>query len=97
MNVPSLIEAMYWQTNQWLARVCRRQAAQDPRSHTDGVKDFDSDEPGVDLLLIPPSNHLEALERERAGQWSVRINDPWRLCFRFESGVAHSVEIVDYH
>jgi proteic killer suppression protein len=50
-----------------------------------------------DQLRYPPSNRLEALSRERAGQWSVRINDQWRLCFRFEDGDAFDVEIVDYH
>jgi addiction module HigA family antidote len=44
----------------------------------------------------PPSNRLEALSGKRAGQWSVRINDQWRVCFRFESGNAFDVEIVDY-
>ena len=46
---------------------------------------------------IPPSNRLEALKGSRAGQWSVRINDQWRVCFRFEAGDAFDVEIVDYH
>jgi proteic killer suppression protein len=48
-------------------------------------------------LRFPPSNHLEALKRDRKGQWSVRINDQWRLCFRFAGGDAFDVEIVDYH
>ena len=48
-------------------------------------------------LRLPPSNRLEALKRDRAGQWSIRINDQWRVCFRFESGDAFDVEIVDYH
>ncbi|MEW6185961.1 MAG: type II toxin-antitoxin system RelE/ParE family toxin [Thermodesulfobacteriota bacterium] len=48
-------------------------------------------------LRIPPNNRLEQLKRDRAGQWSIRINDQWRLCFRFESGQAFDVEIVDYH
>jgi len=48
-------------------------------------------------LMIPPSNRLEALRGERAGQWSIRINDQWRVCFRFEEGHAFDVEIVDYH
>jgi proteic killer suppression protein len=51
----------------------------------------------VDDLRLPPSNRLEALTGDRAGQWSMRINDQWRLCFRFERGNAHAVEIVDYH
>ena len=48
-------------------------------------------------LRMPPSNHLEALRGDRSGQWSIRINDQWRVCFRFESGDAFEVEIIDYH
>lgn len=48
-------------------------------------------------LREPVSNRLELLAGDRAGQWSVRINNQWRLCFRFESGHAFDVEIVDYH
>jgi proteic killer suppression protein len=51
----------------------------------------------VDDLRMPPSNRLEALSGDRAGTWSIRINDRWRLCFRFERGNAFDVEIVDYH
>lgn len=48
-------------------------------------------------LRIPPNNRLEALKRERKGQFSIRVNDQWRLCFRFDGGNAFDVEIVDYH
>lgn len=48
-------------------------------------------------LREPLSNRLEPLAGDRAGQWSIRINDQWRLCFRFEDGHAFDVEIVDYH
>ncbi|MDP2853408.1 MAG: type II toxin-antitoxin system RelE/ParE family toxin [Smithellaceae bacterium] len=48
-------------------------------------------------LHIPPNNRLEQLKRNRVGQWSIRINDQWRVCFRFEGGHAYDVEIVDYH
>lgn len=51
----------------------------------------------VEDLRQPPSNRLEALTSDRAGQWSIRINDQWRVCFRFERGNAFDVEIVDYH
>lgn len=51
----------------------------------------------IGTLRYPPSNRLEALRGERAGQWSIRINDQWRVCFRFENGDAFDVEIVDYH
>lgn len=48
-------------------------------------------------LRVPPGNRLEALLGSRQGQWSIRINDQWRLCFRWQDGNAHDVEIVDYH
>jgi len=48
-------------------------------------------------LRIPPGTRLEALRGNREGQHSIRINDQWRLCFRFENGDAYDVEIVDYH
>lgn len=48
-------------------------------------------------LRIPPGNRLERLKGDRAGQYSIRINDQWRICFRWSSGDAHDVEIVDYH
>jgi toxin HigB-1 len=48
-------------------------------------------------LRLPPSNRLEALKHDRLGQWSIRINDQWRVCFRFEHGDAFDVEIADYH
>lgn len=51
---------------------------------------------GLDDLRIPPSNRLEKLRGDRAGQHSIRVNDQWRLCFRWDNG-AHDVELVDYH
>lgn len=48
-------------------------------------------------LRNPPSNHLEALKDDRKGQWSIRINEQWRICFRWMEGEAAEVEIVDYH
>lgn len=51
----------------------------------------------LDDLRFPPSNRLEALKDDRKGQWSIRINDQWRLYFPFENGDAFEVEIVDYH
>ena len=48
-------------------------------------------------LRSPPGNRLEALRGDRAGQHSIRINDQWRICFRWSSGDAFDVEIVDYH
>ncbi len=51
----------------------------------------------LDTLRVPPSNRLEALKGRRAGQHSIRINDQWRLCFRWDGGNAFEVEITDYH
>ena len=48
-------------------------------------------------LRVPPANRLEALKGERKGQHSIRINDQWRICFRWRNGNAMNVEIVDYH
>ena len=48
-------------------------------------------------LRAPPGNHLEALSGRRKGQHSIRINDQWRVCFVWDGGDAHRVEIVDYH
>lgn len=47
-------------------------------------------------LIEPPSNHFEALQGDRLGQYSIRINDQWRICFRWDDG-PYEVEIVDYH
>lgn len=51
----------------------------------------------LDDLRIPPANRLEALKGDRKGQYSIRINDQWRICFRWHRGDAHDVTIVDYH
>lgn len=51
----------------------------------------------LDNLRIPPGNKLEALKKDRKGQHSIRINDQWRVCFKWRGNNAHDVEIVDYH
>ena len=51
----------------------------------------------INDLRLPQSNRLEALRGDRKGQWSIRINEQWRVCFRFERSDAFDVEIVDYH
>jgi proteic killer suppression protein len=51
----------------------------------------------LDDLRFPPSNRLETLKGDRKGQWSVRVNEQWRVCFHFKSGNAYDVEIIDYH
>jgi toxin HigB-1 len=48
-------------------------------------------------LRVPPGNRLERLRGDRAGQYSIRINEQWRICFRWEKGDAYDVEIVDHH
>ena len=48
-------------------------------------------------LRVPPANRLESLKGKRHGQWSIRINRQWRICFRWNDGDASDVEIVDYH
>jgi len=51
----------------------------------------------LEFLRSPPGNHLEALKYDRLGQHSIRINDQWRLCFRWTTAGPEDVEIVDYH
>lgn len=48
-------------------------------------------------MIVPPGNRLEALKGGRKGQHSIRVNDQWRICFRWREGNAYDVEIVDYH
>src|SRR5829696_8203156 len=50
----------------------------------------------LDDLRVPPGNRLEKLAGDRRGQYSIRVNDQWRVCFRWSVGGAHDVEIVDY-
>jgi proteic killer suppression protein len=51
----------------------------------------------IEDLRLPPSNRLEQLQGNRKGQWSIRVNDQWRICFVWQDGHASDVEIVDYH
>ena len=51
----------------------------------------------IEDLRMPPGNRLHQLEGNRAGQWSISINDQWRICFRFEEANAYDVEVCDYH
>ncbi len=51
----------------------------------------------LDDLKQPPGNHLEALKGNRKGQHSIRVNDQWRICFKWQDGDVYDVEIVDYH
>jgi proteic killer suppression protein len=51
----------------------------------------------LDTLRIPPGNMLEALKGNREGQWSIRINEQWRICFHWKNGNAFDVEITDYY
>ncbi|MFA7347236.1 MAG: type II toxin-antitoxin system RelE/ParE family toxin [Desulfurivibrionaceae bacterium] len=69
---------------EWL-QVARRKLAQLNRVET------------VEELRIPPGNRLQKLSGGREGQWSIRVNDQWRICFMWLDGHAWEVEIVDYH
>jgi proteic killer suppression protein len=51
----------------------------------------------LESLRVPPGKRLEPLRGERGGQWSIRINDQWRICFKWDGGHAYDLEIVDYH
>jgi proteic killer suppression protein len=51
----------------------------------------------LDALKVPPGNKLESLQGDRKGQYSIRINQQWRVCFVWHEGCAYDVEIVDYH
>jgi len=51
----------------------------------------------LEFLKSPPGNRLEALDRDRKGQYSIRVNDQWRICFRWTNVGPEDVEIVDYH
>jgi toxin HigB-1 len=51
----------------------------------------------IEDLRIPPGNHLEKLSGDRQGEYSIRINDQWRICFHWRQGNAYDVEIADYH
>jgi proteic killer suppression protein len=51
----------------------------------------------IETLRVPPNNNLEALRGNRTGQWSIRINDQWRICFKWKDSNAIEVEITDYH
>lgn len=51
----------------------------------------------IQALRVPPGNRLDSLKGDRKGQWSIRINDQWRICFDWQDGHAWHVEIVDYH
>ncbi|MGC8495222.1 MAG: type II toxin-antitoxin system RelE/ParE family toxin [Syntrophobacteraceae bacterium] len=53
--------------------------------------------PSLNVLRVPPGNRLETLGGDREGQHSIRINDQWRICFRWREGNAYDVEIADYH
>ena len=83
------------------AQVWRREAAKrlDPRIHKTANRKLHLLDAATELeaLRVPPGNRLEALKGDRAGQHSIRINDQWRICFRWTDAGAEDVAIVDYH
>ena len=77
-----------------------RQARKLPRELHDKARrllDQINAAPILDVLRIPPSNRLEELQGDRAGFWSLRINDQWRVVFRWEGQDAFDVQVTDYH
>ena len=74
----------------------RRWPAQLQRTALRKLRMLDAAE-SLNDLRVPPGNRLERLRRDRAQQHSIRINQQWRICFRWRSGDAYGVEIVDYH
>ena len=70
-----------------------------PEIHSTAVRKLDMLNAAADLrdLRVPPGNRLEALRGDLEGRHSIRVNDQWRIVFRWEAGDAHNVEIVDYH
>ncbi|WP_442868170.1 type II toxin-antitoxin system RelE/ParE family toxin [Brevibacterium sp. BDJS002] len=79
----------------------RREPARrlDPRIHKTANRKLHQLDAAVSLdsMRVPPGNRLESLRGDRAGQHSIRINDQWRICFRWTGAGAEEVEIVDYH
>lgn len=77
-------------------RVSRKLPPQIQRTARRKLLYLDDAEDLRDLLALP-GNRLEKLIGERTGEYSIRVNDQWRICFTWEAGQAHAVEIVDYH
>jgi len=80
----------------WHGRMSRRLPADIQQRALRKLRQLDASRTLEDLRN-PPGNHLEALKDDRVGQMSIRINDQWRICFRWAGQDAHDVEIVDYH
>jgi proteic killer suppression protein len=81
--------------------VWRREPARriDPRIHRTANRKLQQLDAAttLDTLRVPPGNRLEPLKGDRAGQYSIRINDQWRICFRWADSGVEDVQIVDYH
>ncbi|HWK14436.1 MAG TPA: type II toxin-antitoxin system RelE/ParE family toxin [Rhizobiaceae bacterium] len=80
----------------WHGAASRRWSAEIAKRGLAKLRLLDAAE-AIEDLRAPPGNRLEALKGDRKGQYSVRINDQWRICFRWMEGGAYDVEIVDYH
>ncbi len=84
---------IYDGVNSWYARKLPRVSHGKARRLLDQINAASS----LEVLRIPPSNHLETLHGDLAGFWSLRINDQWRIIFRWEGNDAQDVKITDYH
>jgi proteic killer suppression protein len=85
-----------WAQAVFRREVCRSLAAEVQRAAYRKLAILDAAGALTDLRL-PPGNRLEKLAGDRAGQYSIRINDQWRICFSWKQGDAYEVEIADYH
>jgi proteic killer suppression protein len=85
-----------WSEEIWLGRVVRRLPLDIQSVARRKLRMLNNAESLFDLR-VPPGNRLESLKGDRAGQHSIRINDQWRICFKWRRKDAYEVEIVDYH
>ncbi len=88
-----LTQDVYDATNSRYSRKLPRQLHAKARRLLDQINAA----PGLEFLRTPPSNRLEKLRGNLASYWSLRINDQWRIIFKWESGDASEVKITDYH
>jgi len=90
---PATADLYYGVDSKIARKLCPRDVVKTARRKMDQVHNATR----LELLRVPPANMLEKLAHGRAGQWAIRINDRFRLCFRWEGTDAYEVEVVDYH